>query len=125
MKLGLVLGVVVAAGLVTGCSTFRGSSVSGEWSCRALGNSTCADIASNDIDVHEVSAGRIHVGPHGPLVSNAPDRPTFYGRQVLRVTLAPWVDGDGRYHAGTTIFAPYGDEQWAAPASARATGREQ
>ena len=46
---------------------------------------------------------------------NAQDRPVFYGRQVARVTLAPWVDQDGRFHAGEVIFAPYGLELWGAP----------
>ena len=81
MKLGHVLSVIVAAGLVTGCSTFRGSSVSGEWSCRALGNSTCADIASSPAttaNAHIVftSAASVFLWSHAtPILYGFPQPP--------------------------------------------------
>ncbi|HCR95703.1 MAG: hypothetical protein CMH89_02370 [Oceanicaulis sp.] len=108
--------LIIAAGslFMTGC-TMLPSSLSSDWQCPALGQSTCTDIASNDELMLEAGASGIVPASAALPSQNAQDRPVFYGRQVARVTLAPWVDQDGRFHAGEVIFAPYGLELWGAP----------
>jgi len=113
------LALGAAAVVTAGCSVIPGrSSVSGDWSCRAIGESACHSIAHNDI-THEPAGG-----PEGQVVTFAgptaqgvygADRPQLYGRHVMRVSIAPWIDEEGRYHAASTIFAPTGAEIWGVP----------
>lgn len=99
--------------LASGCAVLPGSSsVSGDWSCRAIGAGSCQDIASNDVVDRAETGAAFNAAPTGLPARYADDRPIFYGRNVLRVTLAPWVDDEGRFHAGSTVFAPYGREMW-------------
>ncbi|MDF1805783.1 TraV family lipoprotein [Hyphomonas sp.] len=110
--------IASAAAMMSGCSVLRGSSsVSGDWSCRAIGVSACQSIAHNDITNNRdavTGSQVVQAVPTMPGVYGS-DRPTLYGRHVMRVSIAAWVDEDGRYHAPSTVFAPTGDEIWGVP----------
>ncbi len=121
MKAFGILALGAATLVMSGCSIIPGrSSISGEWSCRAIGESACQSIAYNDI-THDragqdgaqvvTTAAPTYQGVYGA------DRPTLFGRHVMRVTIGPWVDEEGRYHAASTIFAPTGAEIWGVPAN--------
>ena len=112
--LGLAAAAAVSV-MASGCAVLPdNSSISGDWSCRAVGAGSCSDIASNDVMGTVEPGAAVSAVPAGQPAQYANDRPTFYGRQVLRVTLAPWVDAEGRFHVGSTVFAPYGQEMWGA-----------
>jgi len=119
MKPPLILATLAAAALTSGCSVLPGhSSVSGDWSCRAVGVSACHSIAHNDIVNDDPS-----IGSHQAVPASSPtagvydfDRPILFGRHVMRVSIAAWIDVNGHYHAPATVFAPTGEEIWGLPA---------
>ncbi|GLK53535.1 hypothetical protein GCM10017621_30430 [Maricaulis virginensis] len=115
--IGRVILAVAALTLTGGCSFLPGqSSVSGDWSCRAIGQSTCHSIHENDVYQGRMDRqARITSGTHLSAGGIGADRPTFYGRHVLRVSMLAWVDDDGHYHAPTTVFAPVGEDTWGEP----------
>ena len=119
MKALGILALGAATLVVSGCSVLPGrSSISGDWSCRAIGVSACQSIAHNDITNDQVGmdgAQVIATSASRDYRVYGSDRPTLFGRHVMRVTIAPWVDEDGRYHAASTIFAPTGAEIWGVP----------
>lgn len=108
--------VLTASALMGGCSIMPGhGGVQSDWSCRAVGVSACHSISHNEAVQTQSLAGASYIGsPINPGGSTAGDRPAYYGRHVLRVTIAPWIDDDGRYHAASTIFAPTGRAVWGA-----------
>lgn len=124
MKRLLTIGAVAALALTGGCSILPGrSSVQGDWSCRAIGVSACHSIAENEArPLHAGANGRIVAGAGSDRAIHANDRPVFFGRHVMRISIASWVDDEGHYHAPTTVFAPVGDEMWGEPADPVSAG---
>lgn len=109
-------GCLAALALIGGCSMIPGrSSVSGDWSCRALGQTTCHSISENDVRHSLTPGARMVTGTSLQSGGIDADRPTLYGRNVLRVSILPWIDTDGHYHAAATVFAPVGEDIWGEP----------
>lgn len=111
--------------LLGACSTFGGqSTVSSDWQCRAIGEGSCTSIRENDRRalgyVEGMSARQPIMGPASQSVrydasTAGSEKPVFYGRTILRVTIAPWVDEAGHFHSGSVVFTAAGAEAWGPP----------
>lgn len=114
-----------AALLLSGCAS---SSTDSSWSCRAVGNTTCASISQIDND--EVPhKGADHpkndrqtviygAQPAAwwdkslPTASTREDEPRRENDQTMRIVVAPYVDAQGDYHDRTIVYAVMRRANW-------------
>ncbi len=106
---------------LTGCVTSGTTSQS--WSCRAIGNQTCASIG--EIDSAPVVKGQVPKAQaiFGARPANwwdAPkslsvtreDAPRREFDQTMRIVVAPYVDAQGDYHDRSEVYAVMRRAQW-------------
>lgn len=110
----------LALGL-TGCVT--ASTTSQSWSCRAIGNQTCASIS--EIDSRPAVQGQ---APKAQTIFGArpanwwdapkslsvtrEDAPRREFDQTMRIVVAPFVDAQGDYHDRSDVYAVMRKAQW-------------
>lgn len=119
------LAIVGLASLAAACSTNTQNS----WSCGAIGKARiCSTIA--DIDAAKAprslgeepsalassieGASAVRWWEPKPFVFANPDTgPRREGDQILKVIFAPWVDGQGDFHARSEVFSLMRRGGWA------------
>ena len=106
---------------LTGCVT--ASTTSQSWSCRAIGNQTCASIS--EIDAAPAVRGQppkaqAIFGARPANWWDAPramsvtreDAPRREFDQTMRIVVAPYVDAQGDYHDRSDVYAVMRKAQW-------------
>ncbi len=106
---------------LTGCVTSGTTSQS--WSCRAIGNQTCASI--EEIDSHPAVQGKASKGQAifgarpanwwdapNALSATREDAPRREFDQTMRIVVAPYVDAQGDYHDRSDVYAVMRKAQW-------------
>ncbi|WP_040308402.1 TraV family lipoprotein [Asticcacaulis biprosthecium] len=116
-----VFAIFILQLVLTACASK--STTTQSWSCRAVGNQTCASI--HEIDNR--SAGQDKQVPRtaifGARLANwwdapAPtsvtreDAPRREYDQTMRILLAPYVDAQGDYHDRAEVYAVMRKAQW-------------
>ncbi len=117
---------------LTGCVS--GGTTSQSWSCRAIGNQTCASI--QEIDSRPAVQGQ---APKAQAIFGArpanwwdapkslsmtrEDAPRREFDQTMRIVVAPYVDAQGDYHDRSEVYAVMRKAQWwiAPPVAAAAS----
>lgn len=106
---------------LTGCIT--GNTTTHSWSCRAVGNQTCASISQIDRAASDPSRPKPKASIFGAQPANWWDqnRPTSVTRQdgprretdqTMRVLVAPYVDAQGDYHDRSEVYAVMRKAEW-------------
>ena len=117
-----IIGVSLLAASLSGCA----SHVKGSWACALEPGVVCGSIS--DIDRGGSAKAAKTSAPADPVIEGAiPARlwgqggwtagsiagaPVREPDPILKVALAPWIDGEGDYHAGAEIYAVMRHGSW-------------
>lgn len=120
-----IISLLAVSCALTACASTR--STENSWSCRAVGNTTCASISQIDNDEVPNKGAKSKVDRSTVIFGAEPaawwDRslPTSRTReedprresdQTMRIVMAPFIDAQGDYHDRMSVFAVMRKANW-------------